>query len=163
MALYGSARDVLFMKSISRELLEDVVSQQIGYYKIVLGSTKPNVYGESLNKSYIGPVLINCLIERGDFAATKNEQLVDTTRAVSFRFLRDHLVDANVVPEVGDIIMYNESYYQVDNVNENQLVLGKDNNYAYSEGLEKFGSSFSIICVTHYTSPDALGIAKERL
>jgi hypothetical protein len=78
-------------------------------------------------------------------------------------FLKDHLQDANVVPEIGDVIMYNELYYEVDNVNQNQLILGKDPNYAYSDGLNEFGSSFSIIVTTHYTSGDKLGINQQRL
>lgn len=163
MAIFGSRRDITFFKSISRELVEDVVSQQIGYYKVVLNQTKPNVYGEAMSKYYIGPVLLNCLIEREDFSATNEDYGIDYKRNVNFRFLKDHLVEANVVPESGDVIMYNELYYQVDGVNENQLILGKDNDYAYSEGLQNFGASYSIICVTHFTSPDSLGITKQRL
>lgn len=163
MAIFGGQRDIRFFKSISRELLEDVVSTQCGYYKVVLNETKPNVYGESMSKYYVGPVLLNCLINREDFTASSDQFGIDYKRSVDFRFLKDHLVEANVVPETGDVIMFNELYYLVDGVNENQLVLGKDNDYAYSQGLEKFGSSFSIICITHFTTPDVLGITKQRL
>ena len=68
MALFGTLRDIGTFKGISKELLENVVSQQCGYYKIILQDTTKNVYGESLQKYYIGPVLLNCLIERGDFS-----------------------------------------------------------------------------------------------
>lgn len=163
MAIFGSKRDINFFKSISRELLEDIVSTQCGYYKVMLDQTQPNVYGESLSKYFMGPVLLNCLIERSDFTAVASELGPDYNRDVTFRFLKDHLVDANVVPEAGDVIMYNELYYEVDGVNENQLVLGKDSDYSYSPGLENFGASFSIICITHFTSPDRLGITKQRL
>ena len=144
-------------------MLENVVSQQIGYYKYTLEESTINVYGEGVNRTYIGPVLINCLIERGDFSTISQAQTIDVKRDVTFRFLKDHLVDANVVPEIGDIVMYNEMYYEVDNVNENQFILGKDNSYAYSDGLENFGNSYSIILNTHYTSEDKLGITKQRL
>ena len=87
----------------------------------------------------------------------------DSRREVTFRFLKDDLVVANVVPETGDIIMYNELYYEVDNPNENQLIVGKDPAYAYSDGLQNFGSSFSIILNTHMTSPERLGITQQRL
>ena len=73
MALFGSSRDIGTFKLVSRELVNDVISQQIGYYKPVLQATKPNMYGESLDKSYIGPVLFNCLIERGDYTAPVDE------------------------------------------------------------------------------------------
>lgn len=163
MALFGSARDIFTMKYITREFLENVVSQLIGYYKVVLKDTQPNTYGESMEKTYIGPVLINCLIKREDFQFEGSDMGPDYTRTVQFRFFKDHLIDANVVPEVGDVIMYNELYYLVDSTSENQLIVGKDNQYPYQDGLENFGSSYSIIVRAHYTSPDSLGIKQERL
>jgi len=163
MAIFGSLRDISTFKGITRELVENVVSQQIGYYKYQLNDTTVNVYGEGIARYYIGPVLINCLIERGDFNTTLKDQVLDIDRTATFRFFRDHLIDANIVCEVGDILMYNESYYAVDNVNENQLILGKDNDYSYSSGLENFGTSYSIILTTHYTSADRIGIKQERL
>jgi hypothetical protein len=162
-ALFGSSRDISTYKGMTREVLEDVISQSIGYYKIVLPAATSNVYGEAINKTYIGPVLITCLISRGDFDFTSTELGPDNTRNTEFRFFRDHLVEANVFPEVGDVIMYNELYYLVDSVNENQLILGKDNQYPYESGLDNFGSSYSIILKTHYASPDSLGISKNRL
>jgi hypothetical protein len=102
------------------------------------------------------------LIERGDFAQNIEEYGPDRSRDVTFRFLKDTLVDANVYSEIGDVIMYNELYYQVNNVNSNQLILGKDNDYAYSEGLERFGNSYSIILTAHYTRADKLGILQQR-
>jgi hypothetical protein len=164
MALFGSTRDITTFKYITREVVENIISQMVGYYKIVLDSTPVNIYGEALNKSYIGPVLINCLISRGDFEFTQSDFGPDNTRQVEFRFFKDHLIGANVFPEVGDIILYNELFFQVDNVNENQLILGKDNDYTYDQaGLDGFGSSYSIILKGHYTSPDALGIKEQRL
>ena len=162
-ALFGSTRDITTFKYITREVVENIVSQAIGYYKIMLADTPVNTYGEALTKTYIGPVLINCLIQRGDFEFNQSEFGPDNTRSVEFRFFKDHLIQANVFPEVGDVIMYNELFFAVDSVNENQLILGKDNQYAYQDGLENFGSSYSIILKTHYASPDSLGIKQERL
>jgi len=162
MAIFGGSRDVDTFKIMSKELINDIVSQQVGYYKVVLNDTPSNIYGESLNKNYIGPVLLNCLIERGDFTQNIEEYGPDRSRDVTFRFLKDTLVDANVYSEIGDVIMYNELYYQINNVNSNQLILGKDNDYAYSEGLERFGNSYSIILTAHYTRADKLGILQQR-
>jgi len=163
MALFGSVRDALMQIGVAQEFVGNVVTQQVGYYKIILPQSQPNVYGEALVKDYIGPVLINCLIVRGDFTTVTDSFGPDTRRTVDFRFLKVNLETANVVPETGDVIMYNEQYYEVDNVNENQYFLGKDPAYTYSDGLQNFGASFSIICNTHMTSPERLGIQKERL
>lgn len=163
MALFGTTRDVTMFKGVATELVHDVITQQIGYYKVILPNTQPNVYGEALVKDYIGPVLLNCLIERGDFTTNNSDFGPDSRREVVFRFLKDDLITANVVPEVGDIVMYNELYYETDNWNENQLILGKDPDYSYSDGLQNFGGSFSIILNAHLTSPERLGIQKFRL
>jgi hypothetical protein len=163
MALFGTRRDISTFRGISRELLENVISQNCGYYKVRLQDTESNVYGEGQNKYFIGPVLINCLIERGDFAFKKENFGVDVDRPITFRFMKYHLEQANVVPEVGDAIMYNESFYHVDGVNENQYIVGKDNDYSYESGLENFGDSYSLLVFTHLTSPDILGIKQNRL
>lgn len=163
MALFGTVRDVTMFKGVSVEFVHNVATQQIGYYKVILPSTQPNVYGEALVKSYVGPVLLDCLIERGDFTMVADSFGPDSRREVIYNFLKEDLQIANVVPETGDIIMYNEMYYEVDNTNENQLILGKDPDYSYSEGLQNFGSSFSIIVYTHLTSPERLGITQQRL
>lgn len=163
MALFGTVRDALMQIGVAHEFVNNVATQQIGYYKVVLPDTQPNVYGEALVKSYIGPVLINCLIVRGDFNTKIDNFGPDTIREVGFRFLKVDLEIANVVPETGDIVMYNELYYEVDNTNENQYFLGKDPDYSYSQGLNEFGQSFSIICFTHLTTPERLGITQERL
>jgi len=163
MALFGSSRDIGTFKGISRELVNNVISQQCGYYKVMLSDTVANIYGETAQKFYIGPVLLNCLIERGDFSFDQSDFGPDVKRPVTFRFLKQDIIEANVHPEPGDIVMYNEVYYQADNVNENQLILGKDSDYSYSAGLENFGSSYSIVIFCHYVSPDSLGITQQRL
>jgi hypothetical protein len=103
------------------------------------------------------------LIERGEFQFSKQTYGVDVARSVGFRFMKYHLVKANVVPETGDVVLYNEEFYKVDSVNENQFILGKDPNYSYEENLELFGDSYSIILTCHLASPDSLGIKQNRL
>lgn len=163
MALFGTVRDAGMIVGVAQEFVGNVVTQQIGYYKVILPDTPPNIYGEALVKEYIGPVLLNCLIERGDFTMVTDNFGPDSRRDVQFRFLKVDLEIANVVPEVGDIVMYNELYYEVDNTNENQYFLGKDPAYSYSQGLNQFGASISILCSTHLTSPERLGITQQRL
>ena len=163
MAIFGSFRDIGTFKVFTKELVEAIISQEVAYYKIMLSDTPVNVYGEGMNKYFIGPVLIPCLIERGEFVKETTDFGLDTRRDVQFRFFKDHLMEANVVPEVGDFVMYNEAYYEIDNVNENQYILGKDPNYIYSDALQGFGETYSIIVTGHYSSPDKLGITQERL
>jgi hypothetical protein len=112
---------------------------------------------------YFPPTLIQCLIDRGDYEGDYSEFGPNITRNFSFRFLRKDLVIQNVVPQIGDIILWNNDYYEVNLVNENQSIVGKVPEYNYGgEYLDNFGTSFSIICDAHYISPESLGITLSR-
>ena len=169
MALFGQSRDISMFRIINNELLGDIINEQCVYYKYILLKTNTNIYGEAPNgKTFAPPIILNCLIERGDQEYTTSDLGVDNTRNLKFRFLRDHLVTANLLPEVGDIIMFQEGYFEVDSTVENQLFVGKDPNYPYNTnplnpGLDEFGYNVSIICSTHSIPADRVNISKERL
>lgn len=169
MALFGRQRDINLFTTVARELLGDVITQQVAFYKISLKETVTNIYGEAANgKFYQEPVLFNCLVERSDQEFPEGDLGVDFNWNITFKFLREDLVDAQVVPEVGDIIMYYDNYYEVDDTNSNQYILGKNPSFNYAPnplntGLENFGANFSIVCNTHIVPADKVEITKERL
>jgi hypothetical protein len=165
MALYGSARDISFFHIINTELIHNIIEQEVGYYQISLNETQQNIYGEAENgtKMYYPPTLIQCLIDRGDYEADYAPVGPDIDRNFGFRFLRSDLVAVNVVPQIGDIVLWNNDYYEVNLVNENQDIVGKVPQYNYGgEYLDDFGASFSIICFAHYISPEKVGITPSR-
>ena len=165
MALYGSSRDISFFHVINNELLHNIIEQNVGYYQISLDETPTNVYGEAKNgtKMYLPPVLIVCLIDRGDYEGNYSTLGPDITRNFSFRFLRKDLILQNVVPQIGDVVLWNNDYYEINLVNENQTIVGKVPEYNYNgEYLGDFGTSFSIICNAHYISPEKLGLNQAR-
>jgi hypothetical protein len=165
MAYFGRSRDIDMFHNVNKELLGQVIEQKVGYYQIILEETPSNMYGENLNKKFIGPVLINCLLERGDTEPVTEDFGMDFTRKLNVRFLKYHLQAANVEPSVGDIILWNEDYYEVNNVNENQLVVGKDPDYAYTSenGVPDAGRSLSITLECFYTRPERVGLRENRL
>ena len=162
MALFGGARDISMFRHINRELLHDVIQQEIAYYKISLVNTRQNLYGESTQKVYQDPVLLKCLITRADIQTTDSDFGPDITRTLSYALLRDDLLDLQLVPENGDIIVWQESYYEVHAFNENQFFVGKSDEYTYTDYLNRFGSSISIILDTHLTRPEKVGIQRQR-
>ena len=182
MALFGAARDISLLRTVNRELMGNIISQQAAFYKFELEETKTNIYGEaSGTKFYMGPVLLNCLIEREDQTNPDTEYGVDFEWNIQFRFLRDDLLGkakdfnvdtalygADLVPQAGDIILYNKSYFEIDDTRSNRYFVGKNPDYPYNEnplnpGLENFGTSVSIICQTHYVPADKVQITKERI
>ena len=88
---------------INKELLHNIIEQEIGYYKVELSQTVANIYGESTSKSYRNPVKIYCLVERQPQETTDDNFGPDRQRTLNFAFLRADLVDKNTVPEIGDV------------------------------------------------------------
>ncbi len=161
--LFGSQKDFNVLSThISRELLSHIVEQEIGYYKLSLTDTQANLYGEATNKVYLDPVKLNCLITRGDQVIDIQEFGPDLGREASFALLRRDLEDIQLVPEVGDIVMWHEDYYEVDSVKENQLFYGRNNNYNV-ERASGYGESISLVLDCHLTRADRVGIARQRL
>ena len=169
MALFGRQRDINLFTTINRELLGDIITQQCAFYKYILEKTTINIYGEAADGAYYdGPTLFNCLIDRSEQEFPETDLGVDFQWSITFKFLREDLEEANIVPEVGDIILYYGGYYEVETTNASQYIVGKDPDYPYSinplnPGLEQFGADFSIICKANYVPGDKPGITKERL
>ena len=164
MSIFGSRKDFNLFRGVARELISNVVEQVVGYYKISLEDTAANIYGESSNKVFNDPIKLNCLVTRGDQTISSNDFGQDMNRDASFAFLKDDMVDGQLMSEVGDIIYWQGDYYEVDTVRENQLFFGKDNDYNEIESYhEKYGASVSIICDAHLTRIDKLGIEEARI
>lgn len=164
MALYGSKRDIQFYKTINYELISDIIEQKVGYYKVILEETASNIYGESLNKSFSNPVLINCMINHSDQATTNESNLASVARPLVISFLKQHLIEANIYPQRGDIVIWNDDYFEVDGIVKNQFIMGKDSDYNYdSEYLDNFGENFSVRINCRYTSGEKLNLRKERI
>ena len=159
---FGSRRDIDLMINIGRELLHDIIEQEILYHKISLEDTDVNLYGESLSKSYWTAVKLNCLITRGDQVINIEEFGPDLGREASFAFIRKDLEDKSVVPEVGDIVEWHNDFYEVDTVRENQLILGSDNSYNLGSSTSGFGRSLSVVIDCHLTRADRVGITESR-
>ncbi len=168
MALYGRRKDINLFKGINRELLGNIINQQVAFYKVNLEKTTSNLYGEAVDKRFFSePTLFNCLIERNDPNFEETDLGRDYNRTNTFHFLTDDLKDAGVYPELGDVIFYYGNYYEVEQSIDNQLFVGKDPNYNYASnplntGLEEFGWDVSISCTAHYVAADKLGLSRER-
>ena len=195
MALFGQARDISMFRFVNRELMGNIISQQAAFYKLRLNQTNFNMYGEAAEQKYYdGPILLYTLIDLPDQEFPTDDLGVSFSWKPTFKFLRDDLLDklkdynedtiygANLVPQVGDVILYETSYYEVINTNAAQYFVGKDPDYPnspqpsnppgatyplpsplWNPGLDEFGYNVSIICQTAYIPADKVGITFERM
>jgi hypothetical protein len=195
MALFGQARDISMFRYVNRELMGNIISQQAAFYKLRLTQTNFNMYGEAAEQKYYdGPILLYTLIDLPDQEWSTDDLGVNWNWKPTFKFLRDDLLNklqdfnedtiygANLVPQPGDIILYETAYYEVTTTNAAQYFVGKDPDYPnspqpsnpegatyplpsplWNPGLDEFGYNVSIICQTTYIPADKVGITFERM
>ena len=195
MALFGQARDISMFRFVNRELMGNIISQQAAFYKLRLNQTNFNMYGEAAEQKYYdGPILLYTLIDLPDQEWSTDDLGVNWNWKPTFKFLRDDLLNkledynedtiygANLVPQPGDIILYETAYYEVTSTNAAQYFVGKDPDYPnspqpsnppgatyplpsplWNPGLDEFGYNVSIICQTAYIPADKVGITFERM
>lgn len=166
MPLFSGKRDRILVRHLNRELIQRFISIECALYKLALPEMEINMYNESSKKVYYNPVRLFCLVNKD--AATFNDvdTGLDTTQTVQFKFLRDDLRDVEVVLSEGDIIKYDGRYYEIDNTNEQQYWMGRNNETLpiEVEGRDNssFGFNISIIAETHLTRLSQLNIVDIR-
>jgi hypothetical protein len=150
MPKFLQARDIAFFKSISRELVDTVIQVAVVLYKINIYETKVNIYGEALNKTWHQGVELYALADKEPENFQYEGFGPDNLQMITFKFDKDTCKEKNIYPEIGDIIYFDNSYYEIDNTNEIQFIGGQpDNNY-------------SIVCSALMVSKSTLNI-EERV
>ena len=162
MVLFGGERDISLFHNLNDELINDIIQTEIAYYKFALEQTNINVYGEAPGKNYFEPLKIACLIDRIDQSWSSDDFGSDVNQNISFKFLKDELITINLIPEVGDLLLFRNNFFEVDGRIENQLVMGRDADYAISTETVDFGQSFSIILNTHISRVEKLNLIPLR-
>jgi len=162
MALFGGSRDISLFHNLNKELINDIIQTEVAYYKFALEQTKANVYGEAPGKNYFEPLKIACLIDKQDQSWSSDNFGSDINQTVNFKFLKESLQEINLLPEVGDLLLFRNNFYEVDSRVENQLVLGRDPDYSIATETTDFGKSFSIIINTHISRVEKLNLVPLR-
>ena len=149
MAIFGGMRDAKFLASINSELINAIIDTEIEFYKLIVERSASNLYGESESKSYYDSILIPCVITKEGKTATMDDYGHSYTRTAQFAISRDILERASFYPEVGDIVFWDNEYYEIGNVDANQYFAGK-NPETWPNG-DSHGYSVSILCNAHIT------------
>lgn len=152
MPRFVTQRDYEFIQHITRELIDETMDVGVVLYKIVVESTKVNIYGESTSKPRYTPVKVNAIVKYDKNTLASAEGFgVNQEQQVEFRFARRMLQEVNTYPEIGDIVGYNNHYYEVHNITETQLIAGKP------------GFNTAIICIAHLTRRTSIDIEEAQV
>ena len=152
MARFVTQRDFEFIQHITRELIDETMDVAVVLYKIVVESTKVNIYGESTVKPRYTPVKVNAIVKYDKNTLARDEGFgLNQEQQTEFRFSRLMLKDVNTYPEIGDIIGYNNHFYEIHNTTETQLIAGKP------------GFNTAILCMAHLTRRTSIDIEEVQV
>jgi len=165
MALFGSGRDASLIRHINNELIVNIIDTEIELYKLVLEDTRENLYGESMSKKYYNPIAIPCLVQKDEKTTVAEDFGLDSTRTGNFAFARDYLVDRTIILEVGDILNWDNEYYEIDQIGSSQYFAGKNpsTHLGFTRGeIDEHGYSVAVICEAHVTQRNKLNLVEVR-
>ena len=181
MAFIGSERDASLVKRLNQELINKIIDIEVAFYKLSLDDTQANMYDEADNKVYHSPMRINALVQKDEKSYTGDEAGYDVTRTATFGFFREDLKTDNIIIEEGDVIEYDNEFYEVDGVGASQYWTGRNpntdlgvvmgnlgqNQKISRDGIgimnnNEFGLSVAISVTAHVTRRNRLNIQEVR-
>jgi hypothetical protein len=160
MALFGGMRDAKFLAAINSELINAIIDTEIEFFKLIVEQSESNIYGESERKSYYDSVLIPCVITKDEKSAAMDDYGHTYSRTAKFALSRDLLETVTLYPQPGDIILWDNEYFEIDSVDANQYFTGK-NPETWPNG-DSHGYSVSIVVDAHVTRQTPQGIKDIR-
>ena len=150
---YFSSRDLNFLGSVNSELIGDIIECVVQVFKIAAYETNTNIYGESSSdkgKVFYSGIDLSCLVQREDINTENQGYGPDRKQDIVYRFRERDCITTNYFPEIGDLVLYNQRYYEIDNVIQEQFLGGHPD------------KSLSLIVNTHYTRLSKLNLVERQ-
>ena len=130
---YYPQKDIDTFDKFNKELVGDlssgkdgIIYQPVVIYKVSVYDTEVNMYGEASDgKVYKDGVQVTALVEADEQTTTTDEFGPDLRQNATFSFVRQSLRDVSLVLEIGDVVEWFTAYWEITNINENQLVGGQ--------------------------------------
>lgn len=165
--LFGGRRDISLFRGLNRELINRIITSPIDLFKPALEDTTENIYGEATDKVWLPPVRIGCRIEYPEKEMPYNEAgIMDVKQNPIFYLLRDDLIKASIKVEVGDIIHWDDKYWEVDRLVDTTMFMSKDPD-TQKEVMHEYepshwGWKYSIACYTLLSRRNRISMEKTR-
>jgi len=137
-------KEVNLINDMNEELIDEIVGQSVDVYKVSVDNTDENIYGESTTKYYDVGFRVNCLLLYNEPEITQDDFGADLRGDIEMYFQRENLSSGslNFFPEIGDIVDWNNQYWEIGSVTEPQLIAGHPN-YKHSINAKAHRSRLS--------------------
>lgn len=139
-AYFISDQDFEMFQQFNEEFVDEVVDVLVRFYKMDVDRTKTTFRGETApaGKEYSDVYEVHTLVVPEDQQTAQGEKgTYDVDRGAEFGFQREKLKEHDFYPQRGDLIEWDEEFFEIENVVDNELLGTK---YFYRH---------SIVCDTH--------------
>ena len=118
-------KEIDLIDSMNEELIDEIIGQSVDIYKVSVDDTDENIYGESTTKYYEVGFRVNCLISY-ESEVLQDDFGTDVDASMEMSFQRNNLASGslNFYPEMGDIVDWNNFYWEINGITEPQLIAG---------------------------------------
>ena len=122
-------KEINLIDSMNEELIDEIVGQSVDIYKVSVDESDVNMYGESTHKYFETAFRVNCLILFNEPETAYEEYGADLNSSIEMYFQRNNLASGslNFFPEIGDIVDWNNFYWEINGITEPQLIAGHPN------------------------------------
>ena len=117
-------KEIDLIDAFNEELIDEIVGQSVDIYKVSIEDTEENIYGESSTKYFDIGFRVNCLILYNDPEILQEDFGPDLNASIEMYFHRTTLKEAGFYPEMGDIVDWNDIYFEINGTTEPQLIAG---------------------------------------
>ena len=125
--LFTGKKERDLVKQVNDELIERVIGQTIVYYPVdVERSNFHPIYGEAIEKTYLPPIRVHALVEKGETDRTFTNYGVDKISNIVVHFHKRRLTeDQDLFVREGDFVLYGNILYQIMTLGQPKRLFGQ--------------------------------------
>lgn len=124
--LFICDQEIDFFNGIDKELIQEIVGQEITYYAVSDELThSDDLYGEAMRKTVYTPVVISARVLYNDPQQSITGFSVDTTYSIEIYFHIYELTERGITPREGDFVKFGNNAYEIQKLTSPQIVYGQ--------------------------------------
>lgn len=118
--LFVNKNEKNFQKQLADEITEFVLPGKVLYYPVDREKTNFHpLYGESIEKFYLSPIMVPVLVDYEDNQTVTNKYGKDRKSKITVHFHKRRIEeDKDLYVRSGDIIYYNDEYHEIKKLSE---------------------------------------------
>ena len=126
--MFAGKKERDLVKQVNDELIERVIGQTIIYYAVDLKTSNfHDLYGEAIEKSFLPPIRVHCLVEKEETDTSYSGFGIDKLSNIKVFFHKRRLIeDQDLHVREGDFIQYDGQLYEIADLGQPRYLFGQD-------------------------------------